>query len=76
MPLPANISTTQGDTGIFSTLFLKKAESEATAIQVTMGTVDEVCPISRDRLLVFGNSNPASSIAIVDEKAGKLIDWF
>ena len=77
VPLPANISATQGDSGVFSTLFLKAAEmTSPAAIRVTMGSVDEVCPISQTRLVVFGNSNPATSIAIVDQKAGKLIDWF
>ena len=77
VPLPANVSAIQGDTGVFSTLLLKIAGSEVPiAIQLTMRRVEEVCPISKDRLLVVGDANPATPVAIVDEKVGKLMDWF
>lgn len=77
VPLPADIAATPGDSGIFSTLLVTAAGSSVPAhIQVEMGSVEEVCPISPDKLLVFGNSNPATSIAIIDRNAAKLLDSF
>ena len=40
-----------------------------------MGNVDQVCPISKSRLLFFGSTIPgAYEIAIVDQGASKLVD--
>jgi hypothetical protein len=73
--LPSNISATLGET--FSTLFLRTSQSDApVAIRATMASVEEVCQISRDRLVVFGDTGTATSLVILDQKAGKVIDEF
>jgi hypothetical protein len=75
VPLPPNVSATMDRSTGDADLFLKSGDSTAKInLPAVVNKIEEVCPLSDGRFVVFGHSGYSASVDIIDSTTATLID--